>query len=489
VLRPVQPAHTPTAIACGSKHASLHKLSAEKGEHMLEATSDLVTLKRFPTLEEANRAAGLEAGNTGALSIPVVAFRQGKRTVATGALPMSWVRNRLESRSAKSAKKGGSMHDAEAAWNRPELPEHSQSIAKYIMENYEKAYIIPPLSLNIQHRVHLYIPDYQSDFLPGYLVIPGSATLAVTDGQHRRTGIVQAMDQMDEATSAKFASDAVAIMITCETDLNQIHQDFADCSKTKQLPPSLLAVYDRRNPANRLVTDLERMCPLFKGRIDPTSKTLSKKSTFLFLANQLRQLVKELLAGSYAIADVDFEKRAVEMLGHEEQYNAAVHKFVEYINYLTGFTRDMAAGEDTGAARWISDPSIPAIPVWREIAKLPVGTLEMSQVPVKREEGWICLSATGLNLIGRLGHKLFTNAELATKWRDYADKMGAPQTIDWKRDAAIWQGNIIQGTKLLTQQAPVKNAYDRVLQLIGLGNSVPTLNLAHSVDTKEAVNG
>jgi len=31
-----------------------------------------------------------------------------------------------------------------AAWNRPELPEHSQSIAKYILENYEKAYIIPP---------------------------------------------------------------------------------------------------------------------------------------------------------------------------------------------------------------------------------------------------------------------------------------------------------------------------------------------------------
>jgi hypothetical protein len=134
---------------------------------------------------------------------------------------MSWVRNRLESRSAKSAKKGGSLRDAEAAWNRPELPEHSQSIAKYLLENYEKAYIIPPLSLNIQHRVHLYLPDYPSDFIPGYLVIPGSATLAITDGQHRRTGIVQAMDQMDEATSARFASDAVAIMITCETDLNR----------------------------------------------------------------------------------------------------------------------------------------------------------------------------------------------------------------------------------------------------------------------------
>lgn len=449
---------------------------------MIEATSDLVTLKKFSTLEEANRAAGLEAGNTGALSIPVVAFRQGKRTVATGALPMSWVRNRLETRSAKSAKKGGSMHDAEAAWNRPEIPEHSQSIAKYILDNYEKAYIIPPLSLNIQHHVHLYIPDYPSDFIPGYLVIPGSATLAITDGQHRRTAIVQAMEQMDEATAAKFASDAVSVMITCETDLNQIHQDFADCSKTKSLPPSLLAVYDRRNPANRLVSDLERLCPLFRGRIDPTSKTLSKKSTFLFLVNQLRQLVKELLAGTYAMADADFEKRAIELLGQEEQYNTAVQQFSEYINYLTGFTKDPSTSEGGAEPRWKSDPSIAAIAVWHEIANLPLGTLEISQVPVKREEGWICLTATGLNIIGRVGHKLFTNAELLKNWKLYAAKMGDPQIIDWKRSAGIWQGNIVQGTKLLTQQGPVKHAFEQVTQAIGLTSPPALQQPASTVD-------
>jgi DGQHR domain-containing protein len=457
---------------------------------MIESSSDLVTLKKFPTLEDAGAAAGKEAANTGALSIPVVAFRQGKRTVATGALPMSWVRNRLESRSAKSAKKGGSMHDTEAAWNRPEIPEHSQAIAKYIAENYNKAYIIPPLSLNIQHRVHLYIPDYPSEFLPGYLVIPGSAKLAITDGQHRKTGISLAMDQMDENDAAIFGSDAVSVMITCETELNQIHQDFADCSKTKPLPPSLLAVYDRRNPANRLVSDLERMCPLFKGRIDPTSKTLSKKSTFLFLANQLRQLVKELLAGTYALADADFEKRAMELLGQEEQYNAALQKFTEFINYLTGFTRDTSTGEESTGPRWKADPSLQPIPVWHEIAKIPLGTLEISQVPVKREEGWICLTATGLNIIGRIGHKLFTNPELEKDWKAYARKMADPQIIDWKRSAPMWQGNIITGNKLLTQQVPVRKAYEQVIQAIGLANCIPPAQQPALVaEEKEAVNG
>jgi DGQHR domain-containing protein len=412
---------------------------------MIQTSSNLVNLKTFNSLEDAQRAAGAEAANTGALSIPVVAFRQGRRTVVTGALTMSWVTNRLESRSARSAKKGGSMTDARSAWNRPELPDHSQAIASYIRENYNKAYIIPPLSLNVQQTVNLYVPDYPNDFLPGYLVIPGAAKLAVTDGQHRKTAISLALEGMSEEDAARFGSDAVAVMITCETDVNQIHQDFADCSKTKPLPPSLLAVYDRRNPANRLVSDLEKKCQLFAGRIDPTSTTLSKKSTYLFLANQLRQLVKELLSGSYALADVDFEKRAVELLGSEEQYSDALAKFAGYINFLAG-----------------------VIPVWKEVVKLSPGSLETSQIPGKRSEGWVCLTATGLNLIGRIGHTLFTRSELEPIWREYAVKLGDPQLVDWRRSAEIWQGNIIQGQKLLTQQVPLRNAVSKVAAAIDL---------------------
>lgn len=422
-------------------------------------TTQLVNVKSCPTLEEAQRLAGSEAANTGAFSIPVVVFRQGKRTVVSGALPMSWVKSRLESRSAKPAKKGGSMADTQSALNRPEDPQHSENIAKYLIDNHAKSYIIPPLSLNIQHKVNLYTPDFPSEFLPGYMVIPGTAKLSITDGQHRRTGIVAALEsleQTNEHDATEFGSDAVAVMVTCETDVDQIHQDFADCSKTKPLPPSLLAVYDRRNPANRLVIDLERECPLFRGRIDSTSKTLSKKSTNLFLANQLRQLVKELLAGSYggyALGDAEFEKRALEILPATEEslYADTMAKYSGYINYLTE-----------------------VLPVWSRIAKLPTGTLQVSQIPGIREDGWICLTATGLNIIGRIGHKLIStglmdvpkdHAGTAPTWQDYTKQLA---NIDWKRGAAIWQGNIVQGNRLVTQQSPLKQAFKKVAAAIGL---------------------
>lgn len=399
--------------------------------------SALVDEKKCQTLEDAQQRAGAEVANTGGFSVPVVRFRQGCRRMMTCALPISWMKSRLESRSAG---RQGSIHDTRSAMNRPEIPEHTHAIAKYIRENHNKKYIVPPLTLNIQQVVHLYTVDYTSEFLPGYLVIPATAKLAITDGQHRRSALIEALDGMDSDQQAEFGRDAVAVMISCETELPQIHQDFADCSKTKPLPASLLAVYDLRNPANGLVAGLESQCPLFKDRIDSTSKTLSKKSTYLFLANQVRQLVKELLTGSYATQDLAFEKRAVELLSSDDRYQEVLKRYAEYINYLTE-----------------------RIPVWKEIAAVKPASLQASQIPAKREQGWVCLTATGLNLIGRVGHKLFT--EGTPNWREHADALAQ---LDWKKSAPIWQGNIIKSNKVMTQQVPLREGYLKALQAIGM---------------------
>jgi DNA sulfur modification protein DndB len=402
----------------------------------MQSPDTLVNIRKFSSLEEIQREASAEVVNTGGYSLPVVCFHQGTRWMLTGALPFTLVKSRLEKRSAE---KQGSLHNTRMALNRPELQEHSRVIANYLKENYSKKYIVPPLTLNIQQAVNLYTFNYASEFLPGFLVIPATAKLAITDGQHRRSAIITALEELEGDAQDQLSRDAVAVMISCETDVPQIHQDFADCSKTKALPPSLLAVYDLRNPANRLVAGLEQSCILFKDRIDSTSKTLSKKSTYLFLANQIRQLVKELLVGSYATADPQFEKRAFELLDPESHYDEAVRRYSEYINYLTE-----------------------QIPIWKDIAATRPG-IEASQIPAKRAEGWVCLTATGLNLIGRVGHLMIR--ERITNWREYADKLAQ---LDWRKSSEIWQGNIIKGDKVMTQQVPLREGYEKVVELVGL---------------------
>jgi DNA sulfur modification protein DndB len=397
-----------------------------------------VNLHLCGTVEKAAQDAQSAAANVAGIVVPVIIFKQGNRILLTGALPIGFARQRLH---RVSAAKKASITDARAAMNRPLDNEHAKTIAKYLVDNQGGKFLIPPLTLNVQQVINVYTIDIDSTMRLGYIVIPMTAILSITDGQHREVGIEQAYDLLPDDQKDAFDKNSIAVMIVCESEVDQIHQDFADASKTKALPASQLAVYDRRNPANGLVLDLIEACPLLKDKVDATSSSLGKGSLAMFLTNQVRQMVKELLVGSYAMPDDSFEEKAKRLLGArgEPQYNETLDRFVAYIDAVTE-----------------------AIPTLRQIAKLNTA-VEMSQIPVLRKEGWICLTATGMNVIGRIGHILFRDGH--ENWADYAAKLG---DVKWERDAAIWQGNVIQNSKIMTQQAPVRNAVEAVAKVIEL---------------------
>jgi len=382
-----------------------------------------------------------EASNTGGMALPGVLFKQGERYCITTAIHMRRIRSRLVE--VKAAKAKGNVADVQKATNRPVMSDHVSNIAAYLKDNVGARYILPPMTLNVQERISVYMPHYVAEghFGSVFIVIPETAHLSVTDGGHRTTAIVQAYDNMDEEQRAEFDRDAVSVMITLEGAMVQIHQDFADCSKTKALPASQLAAYDRRNPANGLVLDLIQRCELFTDKIDSTSKKLSKISTNLFLTNQVRQLVKELLVGDYAMADDNFESKAKDLLGSSEteHYQDQLKKFVEFVDIVTN-----------------------AIPVLKEIARLPLGT-PRNKINYRRAEGWICLTATGMVIIGRIGYELFR--DMRSDWREVAARLGQ---VDWSRDGAAWRNNIVRAGKMTTQRAPVRLAAENVRREIGL---------------------
>lgn len=51
-------------------------------------------------------------------------------------------------------------------------------------------------------------------------------------------------------------------------------------------------------------------------------------------------------------------------------------------------------------------------------------------------------------------------------WEGYAKLLGTK--IDWKRDGAIWQDNIVQGGRLLTARGPLDRAFKAIATEIGL---------------------
>jgi DNA sulfur modification protein DndB len=324
------------------------------------------------------------------------------------------------------------------------MADHARAIARFVKTNMNKPYILPPMTLNVHQQIRMYVPDYPSDIISCVIVIPRTAKISVTDGGHRLTALMNLSKQLDSEQLSELDAQSIAVMISFETDPLQSHQDFADASRTKPLPPSLIAAYDLRNPANGLVIDLISECPLFKGKIDSTSKTLSKKSNRLFLTNHIRQMVKTMLTGDPSLLDDVFVKKATDLLSERgsPDYEAEKARIREFINILSSH-----------------------LLVFSEIVPLLEGR-ERDLISERRSEGYICLSVTGLLIMAKIAYELFTHPRMYPDWRIYAQRLG--EEIDWRKTAPIWQNNIISSGKSFSNKGPLVKAVEAVKSAIGM---------------------
>jgi DNA sulfur modification protein DndB len=411
--------------------------------------ASVINYKTYSDLNKAQQEAQQEVVDSGgARSFPVTIFKQGKRDFISAVFPVVYIVNDLKS---KPTEKDRGLYDVRSTMNRPLDPVHAKSTKEYIKRNFKSKYIIPSMTLNIQEPFNVYTADYKSSVRQGYMVIPYGIKLSITDGQHRRKALEDLSKELSQEEFDIIKNDGISVMITVENDLNQIHQDFADCSKTKELPKSLIAVYDKRNPANSLVIDLIDNCPLFKDKVDATSNTLSKKSTKLLLVSQVRSAIKELLFASSATGDADLEKRSIEMYESSDSpnYKTDIKKYVQYINKITE-----------------------RIPVLKEISEMK-DSIQMTQIPNLRME-YLHLNSAGINIICRIGHFILRDDEIYQQMDDYIDRLSK---IDWRKKADIWKDNIVQksskgGLKIMNSNSTLKTAVLKVKEAIGLEQKI-----------------
>src|ERR1043166_875390 len=110
---------------------------------------------------------------------------------------------------------------------------------------------MPPATLNLRSGpATIFTVKGDSTIKPAVLVVPSHVRFEITDAQHRRQGISEALK--DPAIRHRLLRDGISVMVTFETELSQVHQDFADASKTKAIPGSLVAGDHGRLPVNAL---------------------------------------------------------------------------------------------------------------------------------------------------------------------------------------------------------------------------------------------
>ena len=386
--------------------------------------------------------------------IPVRIFNQGKRPMVSGIIPCKTMVRVLDH---NAADKGATAAKALNTTNRPYMKEHAVAFAKYLKKALEQDenFIIPPMTLNSTGGLDIFVLAANGKTNSGYAVLPDETKIHITDGQHRFQGIKQVVEDTKGTPQGEvIAETSVPFLMTIEADINQVHQDFADAGKTKALPPSLLAVYDTRQPANRVVIQISNEVPLFDGRVDSTSNSVGKSNEFIYLVNQVRQFVKHSLTGSTGASETSFEEQAIAALSNEKSRDSWIRSRVAFLKAMTEI-----------------------VPDWNEIAQLsPPNGSDAATVWQKTKDvkarGNVPLNGAFLTTLGLVSHELLrdhANTDLSeSELVAELNQILAPlNDVDWSRQGPLWQNNIVTGGKIRTQAPAVRAASKSILKQLG----------------------
>jgi len=94
-------------------------------------------------------------------------------------------------------------------------------------------------------------------------------------------------------------------------------------------------------------------------------------------------------------------------------------RFIDYINFLTEH-----------------------LPEWKQASLIKKGP-DMTKVRLLRGKNLVCFSATGLNIIGRIGYDLFNSDPPIEDWKPFAEKLATLKdskgNSGWNKSNDLWK--------------------------------------------------
>lgn len=216
------------------------------------------------------------------IPIPALRGRQGARTMYL-TLPHNKVLNNFFPREFE-ADPGG------ARSQRPYDPNRARQIGEYMAHN-DDDYVLGALT---------YAMDVEGSFQEvepgsniGVLTIPLDARLRSTDGQHRRGGIKEALEAVEE-----LGNHSTALLIYVEPDLQKRRQMFSDMNwHQKPVSKSVNVGFDRRDPFARVTQRLVSEHSLLVGRVETERSSVSWASEKLFTQGAVYDALGRCVAG------------------------------------------------------------------------------------------------------------------------------------------------------------------------------------------------
>jgi len=376
----------------------IENLSQFNTNNQKRATANIV---RLETQQEALNQAYADAATSGARVFLCHIYQQGGRYHLGFSMPLNVL---VELARLQSADKKKNKSNADSAMNRPEIPSHTNTIVKYLLET--ETYILPPFIFNCSTPITVF--SYGTGAVQvGYAIIPSNIELYVTDGQHRLKAIKKVLPQKPQ-----LRNDSVTVLIVQEEDMDQIHQDFADCARTKPISTALLTAFDVSDVFAKLTRDVSKQLVIFNGRIDKISRTVGKDPNYMFTMNQLKIGIAEFLYGSP-------QKQVIESRSEQTK-----NEYQPMLEQIKTFYTDFAENNET----------------WEQLLQPASETFNNIDLYNFRQQR-IDFNSVGFQIISRVGHQIFFEREYTYLQRETLIK--ALASLDFSRDAALWKNSVV----------------------------------------------
>lgn len=270
-------------------------------------------------------------------------------------------------------------------------------IARYILHNDD--WVFSSLTATVDGDLD-FVPS--SKELPdvGLLKVDMNANFFINDGQHRRAGIIEAMQQ-----NPLLKHETISVVIFHYESVERSNQMFADLNRYAQKPTkSLNVLYDSRDPLSQATGEMLQRISLFQHYTDKDRVSLAARSPKLFTLASL--------------------------------YEANRYMLKITRRKLQDFTED--DGEKI-ISFW--QVVIAHMPLWQAVAN---GDLK----PWELREDYVCSHSVVIQALGIVGSYLVND-------EDSILALGHLQEIDWRRINREWKGILIAGSGRVVNSKPV----------------------------------
>lgn len=289
--------------------------------------------------------------------------------------------------------------------NEVRIPE----IKNYILTN-QNSYVFSALSASIDGEFSF---KSLSNSDAGFLEINMDSIFLINDGQHRKTAIIEALEEKPE-----IGDETISIVFFRDRGLKRSQQMFTDLNKhAVKTSNSLATLYDSRDElakATKMVIDKN---VFLKKYTDKERDILGKNSSKLFTLNTIYKANKRILRNSQCNEDD--------------------------ISFLIDYWKTVTDN----------------ISEWNELIRKEISKKEL-------KENYIVTLSITIQAFGKLGRLFYENQDIS-----YKQKLTKLSEIDWSRDNNQWIGIAIRDNgKVLNGEESINLIYKKIEDLIGLNS-------------------